>query len=189
MAAQPADRQSTSNEPAEAGRERQKGGRAKSRATRAEKPRRAAPPAPAAEAAAGEAAAAAAPTPAAKAVAALAEPAAAAVQASQALAAAPATPPRMAVAPRPWPVGRAGQAVLESGLRLQQETVAFALAQAARNWKAGQELARCSSLPQALAVQRELLEQTVAHGSSCLGTLSRLTAEAVRAALRPLDRG
>jgi hypothetical protein len=193
VVAERADHERTTDGAAEAGAERRRGRRARSGATGPVKTSRRMPDRkrePAAEATPAEAAAAAAPEPVAAAGAALSEPVAAAVQASQALAAAPAVPPEVVAVPQLWPsvALRAGQAALESSLRLQQETFAFAAAQAARNWKAGQALARCGSLPAALAVQRELIEQTMAHGSTCLGAFSRLTAEAVQAALPPPHR-
>jgi hypothetical protein len=193
VVAERADHERTTDGAADAGAERRRGRRARSGATGPVKTGRRMPDRkhePAAEATPAEAAAAAAPEPVAAAGAALSEPVAAAVQASQALAAAPAVPPEVVAVPQLWPsvALRAGQAALESSLRLQQETFAFAAAQAARNWKAGQALARCGSLPAALAVQRELIEQTMAHGSTCLGAFSRLTAEAVQAALPPPHR-
>jgi hypothetical protein len=195
VVAERADHERTTDGAAEAGAERRRGRRARSGATGPVKTGRRMPDRkrePAAEATPAEAAAAAAPEPVAAAGAALSEPVAAAVQTSQALAAAPAVPPEaVAVAvPQLWPsvALRAGQAALESSLRLQREMFAFAAVQAARNWKAGQALARCGSLPAALAVQRELIEQTMAHGSTCLGAFSRLTAEAVQAALPPPHR-
>jgi hypothetical protein len=193
VVAERADHERTTDGAADAGTERRRGRRTRSGATGPVKTSRRMPDRkrePAAEATPAEAAAAAAPEPVAAAGAALSEPVAAAVQASQALAAAPAVPPEVVAVPQLWPsvALRAGQAALESSLRLQREMFAFAAAQAARNWKAGQALARCGSLPAALAVQRELIEQTMAHGSTCLGAFSRLTAEAVQAALPPPHR-
>ena len=193
MVAERADHERTTDGAAEAGTERRRGRRARSGATGPAKTSRRMPDRkrkPAAGATPAAAAAAAAAEPVAAAGAALSEPVAAAVPAGQALAAAPAVPPEVVAAPQLWPsvALRAGQAALESSLRLQQETFAFAAAQAARNWKAGQALARCGSLPAALAVQREFIEQTMAHGSTCLGAFSRLTAEAVQAALPPPHR-
>jgi hypothetical protein len=197
VVAERADHERTADGAADAGTERRRGRRARSGATGPVKTSRRMPDRkrePAAEATPAKAAAAAAPEPVAAAATTpsqpVAEPVAAAVQASQALAAAPAVAPEVMAVPQLWPsvALRAGQAALESSLRLQQETFAFAAAQAARNWKAGQALARCGSLPAALAVQRELIEQTMAHGSTCLGAFSRLTAEAVQAALPPPHR-
>jgi hypothetical protein len=121
----------------------------------------------------------------------VAETVAAAVQVGQAMAAAPVLPPPFAAPPLP-PGAKAplhlAQVALEAGLRLQQETVTFATAQAARNWRAGQALARCRSLPAAMAVQRELIEQSLADGTAWARAVSRVAASLGAAWHRPGGR-